>query len=221
LITGPVRSTLHRPRTRGLIDQVPMLVCLGLAFEILQFVTQYGFYPEALMRDHPLSQPAFPNETFVLSVFLFYKQALEIAIVIWQSVLLAAAALYLCARTRLHFGALIVLCIAEKLWIGGELSTDLRELSLVVLSSGIAGLCGDLIVRRFYPSVRNANAFRLLAFVVPAAYFGAYFALAVPLFGGTWWDASFVFGSIVEGGLVGLCIAQLFLAGAQSGLRDS
>ncbi len=42
------------------------------------------------MRDHPLSQLEFHNEQFVLSVFLFYRQALEIAIIIWQSVLLAA-----------------------------------------------------------------------------------------------------------------------------------
>jgi hypothetical protein len=221
LITGPVRSALRRPQAANLREQLPMLVCLGLAFEILQFVTQYGFYPEALMRDHPLAQNVFPNEQFVLSVFLFYRQALEIAIVIWQSVLLAGSALYLCLRVRLHFGALIVLCIAEKLWIGGELSTDLRELLLVVLASAIAGLAGDYVVARLRPSPRRANAFRLLAFVVPAAYFAGYFALAVPLFGGTWWDASFVFGSIAEAGLVGICIGQLFLAGAQAGLRAS
>jgi hypothetical protein len=36
------------------------------------------------------------------------------------------------------------------------------------------------------------------------------------MFGGPWWDASFVFGSIVEAGIVGLCISQLFLAGSQT-----
>jgi len=36
------------------------------------------------------------------------------------------------------------------------------------------------------------------------------------MFGGTWWDASFVFGSIIEAGIVGLCISQLFLAGSQT-----
>ncbi len=221
LITGPVRSALRRPQAATLRDQLPMLVCLGLAFEILQFVTQYGFYPEALMRDHPLAQNGFRTEQFVLSVFLFYRQALEIAIVIWQSVLLAAAALYLCTRTRLRFGALIVLCVAEKLWIGGELSTDLRELALVVLASAIAGLAGDFIVAWLRVSTRNPNAFRALAFAVPGAYFAAYFAAAVPLFGGTWWDASFVFGSIAEAGLVGLCIGQLFVAGAQAGPRQA
>ncbi len=54
-----------------------------------------------------------------------------------------------------------------------------------------------------------------MGFVVPAAYFGAYFALVVPMFGGTWWDASFVFGSIIEAGLAGLCVSQLLLAGSQ------
>ncbi len=132
LITGPVRSGLARPDARTLLQQLPMLVALGLAFEILQFTTQYGFYPEALMRDHPLSQTQFHSEQFVLSVFLFYRQALEMSIVIWQSVLLAAAVLYLSARKRLCFGALVVICVVEKLWIGGELSTDLTEFLLVV-----------------------------------------------------------------------------------------
>jgi hypothetical protein len=216
LITGPVRSGLRRSAAPNLMEQLPMLISLGLAFEIIQFVTQFGFYPEALRRDHPLSQAAFTSEQFVLSVFLYYRQALELSIVIWQSALLAAAVLYLCLRKRLYFGALIVLCVAEKLWIGGELSSDRMELVLIVLASIAAGLAGDTIVAKLKPSVRNPNAFRLLGFVVPAAYFAAYFVLAVPMFGGTWWDASLVLGSIAVAGLVGVCISQLFLAGPQS-----
>jgi len=216
LITGPVRSALQRTDATRLVDQLPMLISLGLAFEIIQFVTQYGFYPEALMRDHPLSQVAFQREQFVLSVFLFYRQALEISIIVWQSLLLAAAVLYLSVRKRLAFGALIVICVVEKLWIGGELSSDLPQLLLVVLASIVAGAAGDVVVAKLRPSARNPNAFRLLGFVVPAAYFAAFFAFAVPMFGGTWWDASWVFGSIAEAGIVGLCVSQLFLAGSQA-----
>ncbi|HZY96949.1 MAG TPA: hypothetical protein VFE35_07590 [Candidatus Cybelea sp.] len=216
LVTGPVRSALRRPAAPNLIGQLPMLISLGLAFEIIQFVTQFGFYPEALRRDHPLSQIAFQREQFVLSVFLYYRQALELSIVLWQSLLLAAAVLYLCLRKRLYFGALVVLCVAEKLWIGGELSSDAMEVVLIVLASIAAGLAGDIIVAKLRPSWRNPNAFRLLGFVVPSAYFGAYFAFAVPMFGGTWWDASLVFGSIAVAGIVGLCISQLLLAGAQT-----
>lgn len=221
LITGPVRSALLRPNASNLIGQLPMLISLGLAIEIIQFVTQYGFYPEALMRDHPLSQQAFQREQFVLSVFLFYRQALEIAIVIWQSLLLAAAVLYLCLRRQLHFGALAVICVTVKLWIGGELSNGFMELLLVVLASAAAGIAGDVIVAKLRPSAHNPNAFRLLGFVVPAGYFAAYFALAVPMFGGTWWDASFVFGSIAEAGLAGLCLSQLFLAGSAASASSS
>ena len=108
-----------------------------------------------------------------------------------------------------------------KLWIGGELSTDLLELVLVVLASLAAGLLGDLLVAKLRPSARRPNAFRILGFVVPAAYFAGYFAIAVPLFGGTWWDASFVFGSIAEAGIVGLCISQLLLAGSHDSPRTA
>jgi hypothetical protein len=210
-----VRSGLRRPNAPNLFDELPMLISLGLAFSIIQFVTQFGFYAEALRRDHPLSQVAFPREQFVLSVLLYYRQALELSIVIWQSALLAAAVLYLCVRKRLHFGALAVLAISVKVWIGGELSSDLNELLLLIFASIAAGLCGDAIVAWLRPSARNPNAYRLLGFVVPAAYFAAYFTFAVPMFGGTWWDASLVFGSIAVSGLVGLCISQLLLAGSQ------
>jgi hypothetical protein len=215
LITGPVRSALRRPNAPNLVEQLPMLISFGLAFEIIQFVTQFGFYPEALRRDHPLSQIAFPREQFVLSVALYYRQALELSIVIWQSILLATAALYLCVCKRLHFGALIVLCVTVKLWIGGELSSDRMELLLLVLASIAAGVAGDVLVAKLRPSARRPNALRLLGFVVPAAYFAAYFILAVPMFGGTWWDASLVFGSIAVAGIAGLCMSQLMLAGSQ------
>ncbi len=143
-----------------------MLISFGLAFQVIQFATQFGFYPEALMRDHPMSQIAFHQEQFVLSVFLFYKQSLEISTVIWQSLLLAAAVLYLPLRKHLHFGALIVICVVEKLWIGGEVSSDLMELLLIVLASAAAGLAGDVLIAKLRPSWKKPAAFRLLGFVV-------------------------------------------------------
>jgi hypothetical protein len=124
--------------------------------------------------------------------------------------------LYLCLRTQLRFGALIVVSLAVKLWICGEIANDLKEVLLVVLAAVAAGAIGDFIVAKLAAGARRPNAFRLLGFAVPSAYFAGYFAFAVPLFGGTWWDASFIFGSIVEAGLVGLCMSQLLLAGSQT-----
>lgn len=217
LVSGPVRSALARSRREShLLNQIPMLVAMGLAFEVIQFVSQIAFYPEALMRDHPLSQLKYHDEQFVLSAFLFYRQALEMITVIWQSVLLSAAVLYLVARTQLAFGALGILCLVEKLWIGGELSRDLFELVLIISASVAAGIVGDVAVAKTRPSLLNPNGFRLLGFLVPTTYFASYFALAVPLFGGTWWNASFVFGAIAEAGIAGLCVSQLFIAGFQS-----
>jgi hypothetical protein len=221
LAVGPVRSAFARPAASRFVDQLPMLVSMGLAFQVIQFVMQIGFYPEALFRDRPLSQVAFQSEQFVLSVFLFYKQALEMMIVIWQSVLLAAAVLYAIARTRLRFGALMVVCVAEKLWVGGELSSDAYEFLLLILASIAAGLIGDVLVSRFNPSLVRPNAFRLVGFAVPAAYLGAYFTFAVPMFGGTWWDSSFLYGSIALAGIAGLCVSQLFVGGFQARSANS
>ena len=170
LVTGPIRSALARPSARRLVEQLPMLISLGIAFEIIQFCTQYGFYPEALLRDRPLAQSAFRSEQFVLSVFLFYKQSLEISTVIWQSLLLSAAVLYLCVRKHLRFGALIVVSVAVKLWICGEIANDLKEVLLVVLAAVAAGAIGDFIVAKLGAGPRRPNAFHLLGFAVPSAY---------------------------------------------------
>ena len=216
LVTGPVRSGLARPNATNLIDELPMLISMGVAFEVVQFVTQFGFYPEALLRDRPLSQQQFIHQQFVLSVMLFYKQSTEILTVIWQSLVLAAATIYLCCRKQLHAGAFVVLCVAEKLWIGGELSTDAGELVLIVLASIAAGAAGDAIVAKYRPSVVRAGALRWFGGAVPAAYMAAYFIFAFPMFGGTWWDASFTFGCIALAGIAGVCVAQLFIAGYQA-----
>jgi hypothetical protein len=216
LVTGPVRSCLARPNATRLLDELPLVISLGVAFQVVQFVTQFGFYPEALWRDRPLSQQLFVEHQFVLSVTLFYKQCTEILTVLWQSVILAAAVLYVCTRKQLHVGALVVLCISEKLWIGGELSTDAGEFLLIVLASIAAGAAGDAIVAKFQPSVVRAGALRWLGGAVPFVYWAAYFLFAVPMFGGTWWDQSFTFGCIALSALAGVCVAQLFVAGYQS-----
>ena len=135
---------------------------------------------------------------------------------IWQSLLLCAAVLYLCAARRLHFGALIVLCVVEKLWIGGELATDFKELAArrTRVHRG-RGRSEIFIVAKLR---RRSAALTRFGFwgSRSLSLFAAYFIFAVPMFGGTWWDASFVFGSIAEAGLVGLCISQLLLAGSQT-----
>ena len=180
LAVGPVRSALARPPGVAARRSSCRCCCLwALAFEVIQFVMQIAFYPEALQRDRPLSQVVFHDEQFVLSVFLFYKQALEIAIVIWQSALLAAAVLYLCARTRAEVRcARWIVCVAtKKLWIGGELSSDAFELLLLLLASVVAGLAGDAIVSKLKPSLQNPNAFRLLGFAVPRSVLRGLFYL--------------------------------------------
>ena len=104
LITGPVRSGLARPQATNLLES--SRCCLARAgvrdHSVLHAIRLLSRSAHA--RPSPFAGRESKQDEFVLSVFLFYRQALEISIVIWQSVLLAAAILYLCARTRLHAG---------------------------------------------------------------------------------------------------------------------
>ncbi len=98
-----------------------MLISLGLAIEIVQFVTQFGFYPEALLRDHPLSQVAFAREQFVLSVFLYYRQALELSIVlVAEPPARCRGACTLRFANGCTSARSIVLCVVVKLWVGAR-----------------------------------------------------------------------------------------------------
>ena len=217
LITGPVRSALRRPNAPNLIEQLPMLISLGLAFEIVQFVTQFGVLSRGAAARSSAFAERFPREQFVLSVLLYYRQALELSIVIVAESLALGGGACICAlRKRLHFGALIVLCVAAKLWIGGELSSDRMELLLLVLASIAAGLAGESssrsCVRRRAIPTRSVCSDSSCRRRISRRTLRLPFRCSAER-GGTRASSS---ARSPSSGLVGLCISQLLLAGSQT-----
>jgi hypothetical protein len=213
IFSGPLRAGLLRREDRSLLTQLPMLVSMAVSVGAVMFVTQMAFYPEALMSDKPLpvQAGAYSADQLTIIVVTYYRHILGTLAVIWQSLLLVATMLYFVLNVRLRMGALLVFAVLQKALISMTLSRNASELLLVTLSSICAGLIAEFIYARYRPSRDRPGAFRAFGFFVPLTFYAAYFALALPLFGGTWWDPAFLFGAIAYAGLAGILLAQVMI----------
>ena len=193
-----------------------MLICLGLAFEIVQFVTQYGFYPEALMRDHPLSQTAFPQRPVrAFSLPLLSSSAGNRDRHLAES-LLAAAVLYLSCASGCTSARSSSSVSSRNCGSVASFPATLTELLLIVLASIAAGLAGDFIVAKLRPSARNANAFRFLGLRRAGRVFRGILRAGRSDVRRNVVGREFCLRLDCRGGLVGLCTSQLLLAGTQT-----
>lgn len=210
IFTSPLRAALYRREERSLISQLPAILgAAGTALAIM-FITEYTFYPEGLMWDKPLpiASGAYSQDQLTLVVILYYRHLVAMLSVLWQSLLVLAPALYLIARLRLHAGAFIVYALFEKLYVSLSFARNGRELLLDLGAALVSGIAAEIVYQRFRPSPAKPGAMLLLGIVLPASYYAAYDALAVPLFGGTWWDPTFLFGTIAISGIIGALLAQ-------------
>lgn len=211
VFAGPVRSAIIR-KPATLVGQLPALLGMAVVTGTILFVTQFDFYNESLLKDAPASPGAFSEDQLTLLVIAFYKHIFGSLVVIWQTLILIASTLYLVVNLRLRAGALLIFVLLEKLLISMSFARTPSELILVTLASAIAGFVAEVIAARWNPCPERPGPLRLLGLFVPMAFYGAYYALAVPLFGGTWWDTTFLFGAIAYSGLAGLSIAQLYVS---------
>jgi len=224
IFAGPLRAGLIRFTSApskevvlapSLFAQLPMLISMAVSIGAILFVTQMAFYPEALMIDKPLpvQAGAYSEDQLTIIITTYYRHILGTLVIVWQSLLLAGSALYLLLNARLRPGALLIYAVLEKAMISFTLSRSMKELVLVTLSSIAGGLIAEFIAARYAPSWKRPNAVRAFGFFVPLTFYSAYFAFAVPFFGGTWWDPSFLFGAIAYAGLAGILISQAFIGG--------
>jgi hypothetical protein len=213
IFSGPLRAGIARQERGSLFTQLPMLISMAVTIGTVMFVTQMAFYPEALWIDHPLpvNAGAYSQDTLTVIVLTYYSHLLGTLAIIWQSLLLAATSLYLILNVPLRLGALLFYVVAQKALISVTISRSWTELLLWTIASIVAGLVAEFIYARYRPSRERPNAVRAFGFLVPLAFYAGYFAFAVPLFGGTWWDAAFLFGGIAYAGLAGLLVAQLMI----------
>ena len=204
MATGPLRADLHRgDHSRSLADRVPMVLSLAMFFSLLTFFTLYAdpYAPLLGARFSGLGEDKMFHG--LLGMFLF-------------SALLSGVVLVMLRRTVLPVGTLTVLlglnAIAMNLMHSrGPAETTLTFIGVALLTGAI----GDGLVVVLRPSAARPAALRLVAALVPAAFWILYFPAVAIHRGPLAWSFTFVSGSIVLCAIVGLLLSYVAIPPVQ------
>jgi len=210
IFTSPLRAALFRREERSLVSQLPAILGAAGCAAAIMFITEYTFYPEGLLWDRPLPMQAggYSQDQLTLVVILYYRHVVAMLSVLWQTLLAVGPAIYLIARLRLHAGALVIYALFEKVFVSASFSRTGGEFGLYLGATLVSGLVAEFVYRRWTATPERPNALLAFGAAFPASYYASYAALAVPLFGGTWWDPTFLFGTIAISGIAGAMLAQ-------------
>jgi Tol biopolymer transport system component len=138
-------------------------------------------------------------------VDLSLSQALGITSILLQDALLMALVLLLLRRWALPFGSLTLIFT-----LNAALMSVLGDKYLLIPAALAAGVIADLLVWRFKPSASRPVEFRIVAFLIPVAFYSLYF-FALLLTRGIGWSVNLWMGSIVLSGIISLLLSYLLL----------
>lgn len=128
-----------------------------------------------------------------------------VASILLQAILLMCAVLLLVRRWRLPFGSLTLILGASSLLI-----SFMHDRQVFIPAAILAGLLGDLLLRRLRPTPTRPNALHLFAFLVPVVFFALYFA-TLALTDGIGWSVHLWAGAIVMSGIAGFLLSYLLV----------
>lgn len=202
IVTGPLRAAWIRfPRATGYgwLKLLPTVLSVTLILSIFTFFTEYA---------HPLVNTWAANSMHAAghtTVAPFFSQSLGITSILFQAALLMALVLLLLRRWTLPFGSLTLIFTLNATFM-----SVLTDHYALVLAALVAGLIADVLVWRFKPSLTRLVEFRIVAFAIPAIFYGLYF-LDLLLTNGIGWSINLWMGSIVLSGIIGLLLSYLLL----------
>jgi len=195
LVSGPVLADLsRRDQSTRLVDRLPMVLALTGVFSLLTFMTLYAGPYSGLLGAKGSS---LRNDTVfrgLLGMFLF-------------SAFVSGVLLFAIRRTNLPFGSVTILLGVNGLAMIVMQGHAPLETQLTIIAAAIgAGLIGDVLLRALRPSATRVVPMRVFAAAVPATFFVLYFT-AIFVLAGWGWTFTFVSGSVVLCGLVGLLLS--------------
>ncbi len=213
---GPILSALrNRARLRTLWDQLPLILALATWIELIHFGTAYAFDPAAGRTNAPPSIGAFTPDYLTALSLGYYKTAMGVLVVLFQSAVMAGFALFAGSRFALRPGALTLMYLLGNFAAAAAFTNDTPLLATVLVMSAAAGITGDAIVARMQPSPERILAYRVLGTAVPAAYFAAYFIVTAAV-DRVWWDWNVTLGAVIWAGVIGFGLTLLSQPRVQS-----
>jgi hypothetical protein len=206
---GPIVSALrNRSQLRTFADHVPLIFALATWIELIHFGTAYAFDPAAGRTNAPPAIGAFTPDYLTAISLGYYKTAMGVLVVLFQSAIMAGFALFAGSRFALRPGALTLMYVLGNFAAAAAFTNDTPLLATVLAMSVAGGIVGDAIVARMQPAPERVLAYRVLGAAVPAAYFITYF-IVTAAFDRVWWDWNVMLGAIIWAGVIGFGLTLL------------
>jgi hypothetical protein len=200
ILAGPLRAAWRRPGSAGgLLGFLPPLLSATWALSLVTLVSQFL---------HPFVMPLAAQE-YSGAADVNQSQALGVASIVLQAVLLTGFVLVLARRWRLPRGSLTLMLTANA-----ALLSFMQDQYRFIPVAAAAGLFGDLLLPSLYPFGARARAVRVFACALPLTLYALYF-LALSLTSGVWWSVHLWVGSTVIAGLTGLALSYTVVPPAQ------
>ena len=196
IVSGPFAAELRRDDPgAALAERLPLVLSLVAVFSLLTFFTLYsGPYSNFLgaSGNGTTSDRVFRG---LLGMFLF-------------SAFVSGLLLMTLRRTTLPAGSITLILGLDgiAMILMGSRDTPLdAQLSFIAVAV-VAGIVGDVLLAWLRPSPARPLALRAIATALPMVYFVLYFAVVFVRYG-FGWTPTFVAGSVILCGVVGLLLS--------------
>lgn len=209
LAAGPIRSVLaHRQTSTRFATQFPFVLGLSAWLMLLHFGTAYAFDPGAARSDAPPSIALYSPSYLTAIAIGYYKISTGVLVLIVQSLMVAAFALWTAARIRLAPGSYTLLLLIANIPAAAAFTNATPLLLVTVVQSLAAGIMADILVARYDPQPEIAWPYRWFAVAVPMTYGGTYL-LGTLITGGLWWDWNVSLGAWLWTGIAGTALGLI------------
>jgi hypothetical protein len=195
VVSGPFRAAWQRNKSgqgQTLVGLLPMLLSLTYLLGTITIIAQFS---HPFVNTWPAGDRQDP----------FSYQALAIVSIVLQTIILMGLVLLTVRRWQLPFGAFTLVFTLNMIML-----SVMQDTYLLIPVAALGGLVADVLVWRLKPSIKEPNALRIFAFVVPVALYLFYF-LALELTSGVKWSVHLWLGSTFAAGLAGLFLSYLLI----------
>lgn len=202
ILAGPLRSAFTRREPLRGAQQLPLVLSLSFIYVMIILVTQYAqplSFRYVTGNFDFFTQPPTP-------VGPFLPQSIGLASFLVQSAIFMGVLLVMVRRWHLFPGALTIFFTLPVLALSG-IAQDFSLLPVGI----VGGIVADVLNQALRPNGGHPVAVRMFAFLVPLAYFGAYYANLAILGQPITWKIHLWLGSILLAGLVGWALTYLLL----------
>lgn len=198
MMSGPLRAAWQKFDAQD--NKIPMraLLSLFIVMGVFTFFTQFSnafSHPQVFVMDGPAGDTYFWDVTLISYILI-------------PTILFMTSIIVTLLRWELPFGSLTLMLTGNSTLMFLMTWRYSHQQWPVLIAAFLGGFLADLLLLRLKPTAQNIKALRWFSFLVPAAFFLAYFLSLILTFG-IWWNSNMWLGTIFFGGIIGLGLSWL------------